>query len=318
MFGGTVFLSRAIAEEGVRRGHQVTCASRGVSGSVPPGASHITIDRDGEIPVELTAHPDGATPYDVVIDIARKPSQVRKAAEAFSEAHWIFVSTISVYAESGGTLSPIDHDVDMTSSPEAYGGMKVACEQIVRSHTQAPMIIRPGLIAGPGDPSGRFTYWPARLAEPGPVLAPGSPVDPAQLIDVRDLAAWIVICAEERQEGTFDGTAPSITWGEFLAETGLGVGAQPEVTWVDHDFLLAHEVQPWAGPEAIPLWLPQPEHANMATIDVTASLAAGLTIRPLADTARDTLAWLQSNADAITSGMAREREVQLLAAWSRR
>jgi 2'-hydroxyisoflavone reductase len=321
VFGGTVFLSRAIAEDALRRGHDVTCASRGASGAPPAGAHHLVIDRDQELPGDFTT-PAAEPTYDAVIDVARKPSHVRAAVAAYPEAHWVFVSTISVYADGGGTLSPIDDDVEVTSSPEAYGAMKVACEQLVRSHTQSPTIIRPGLIAGPGDPSGRFSYWPARLSDPTvnarPVLAPGDPEDPAQLIDVRDLAAWVVLCAEDRQGGTFDGTAPSLTWREFLAETSRGIGVDPPLTWVDQEFLLARDVQPWAGPDALPMWLPQPEHAAMATIDVSNSLAAGLTIRPLADTARDTLAWLRATPTAVTTGISRDREAALLEAWSNR
>lgn len=315
VFGGTVFLSRAIAEEALRRGHDVTCASRGVSGTVPDGAHHLTIDRDRELPGDFTT-PSAEPAYDAVIDIARKPSHVRKALEAFAEAHWVFVSTISVYGDDGGTLSPIEDDVDVTA--ESYGGMKVACEQLVRSHTQAPTIVRPGLIAGPGDPSGRFTYWPIRFAEPGPVLVPGDPTDPAQLIDVRDLAAWIVTCAETQQEGTFDATGPSTTWGDFTEQVAQGVDARPDLVWVDHTFLATHDVAPWVGPDALPLWLPQPDNAAMVSLDVSDALAAGLALRPLADTARDTLTWVRSTPDAAQTGLSRSRETELLQAWTQR
>lgn len=313
VFGGTVFLSRAIAEEALRRGHEVTCASRGVSGTVPDGARHVRIDRDQDLPPDFIT-PSAEPTYDAVIDIARKPSHVRRAVAAFAEAHWVFVSTISVYGADGGTLSPIEDDVEVTS--DSYGGMKVACEQMVRSHTQAPTIIRPGLIAGPGDDSGRFTYWPARFAEPGPVLVPGSPTDPAQLIDVRDLAVWIVTCAETQQEGTFDGTSPSTSWGAFTKEVAQGVGVSPELTWVDHNFLATQDVAPWSGPDSLPMWLPQPDNAAMVSIDVSESLAAGLTIRPLAETARDTLAWLAATPDGEQTGIPRDREKELLRAWS--
>ena len=142
---------------------------------------------------------------------------MRTAVAAFPDAHWVFVSTINVYEDEStpggrpGTLperEPITEDVDLAEDPEAYGPMKVACEQIVRAGAASAMVIRPGLIVGPGDPTGRFSYWPARMGdvpEHPEVLAPGDPDDSVQVIDVRDLAAWIVDSAEARRTGVFDG-----------------------------------------------------------------------------------------------------------------
>ena len=182
VLGGTLFLSKAVAEEAVRRGHDVTCACRGESGAVPDGARHVVWDRDQPAPAELTDET-----YDAVVDVARHPSRVRSAVAALPDAHWVFVSTISVYADNsvpGGSpgvtpeLEPITEDVDLRENMEAYGPMKVACEQAVLAGTASAMVIRPGLIIGPGDPSGRFTYWPLRLRDAGDggeVLAPGRP-----------------------------------------------------------------------------------------------------------------------------------------------
>ena len=212
MLGGSVFLSRAVAEEALRRGHEVTCACRGTSGSVPERARHVAADRSAGLPDEL----DDA--YDAVVDVARHPSWVRAAVGRFPSAHWVFVSTINVYADDAtpgggpGTLplrEPVHEDVDLREDPEAYGPMKVACEQAVRDGAGSATVVRPGLIVGPGDPSGRFAYWPARLADTADhpeVLVPGSADDPVQVIDVRDLAAWLVTLAEQRRTGTFDGT----------------------------------------------------------------------------------------------------------------
>ncbi len=136
------------------------------------------------------------------------------------------------------------------------------------------------------------------------------------MIDVRDLAAWIVTCTEARRTGTFDGTAPSTTWGEFLDHVSEGAGVVGDLTWVDQEFLIAHEVAPWSGPDSVPMWLPQPDMAGMSTIDVSASLASGLTIRPLAETSHDTLQWLHGTPDAATTGISREKERELLAAWA--
>ena len=212
VLGGTMFLSRAVAEEALRRGHDVTCACRGVSGTIPDGAAHVVWDRGGEeTPPDLTS---GS--FDAVVDVARHPSYVRNAVAALPDAHWIFVSTINVYSDDSipnGTPDtlplhePVDTDEDPTASPEVYGAMKVSCERTVLDGAASAMVVRPGLIVGPGDPTGRFSYWPSRLADGGEVLAPGSPDDAVQVIDVRDLAAWIVDAAEARSTGVYDGTS---------------------------------------------------------------------------------------------------------------
>ncbi|MGL5827787.1 MAG: NAD-dependent epimerase/dehydratase family protein [Nocardioides sp.] len=341
VFGGTVFLSRAVAEDAVARGHEVSCACRGISGSVPAGARHLVHDRDRDTPVALL---ESEHRFDAVIDLARKPSHVRSAVAALPDPHWVFVSTISVYAgppadqadsapsaevvgAAGGTLDEtarrplldaVADDLDPATSPTAYGAMKVACEDIVRAETTAPTIIRPGLIAGPGDPSGRFSYWPDRVAEGGLVLVPGEPADPAQVIDVRDLATWIVTCAEQHRAGTFDATAPTVRFADLLAEVAHGVGANLDPAWTDHEFLIDQGVAPWAGPDSVPMWLPMPDPAELTTIDVSKALAAGLRIRAIRDTARDTLAWLRSTPNAARTGISRDREAQLLAAWAAR
>ncbi|MEP9363208.1 NAD-dependent epimerase/dehydratase family protein [Nocardioides sp. CN2-186] len=322
VLGGSVFLSKAVAEEALRRGHEVTCANRGTSGSVPDGAELVAWDRSQPVPAELAA-----AAYDVVVDVGRHPSWVRSAVAAFPNAHWVFVSTISVYADletPGGragtlpVLEPIRDDVDLSVDMAAYGPMKVACEEIVRAGADSWVVVRPGLIVGPGDPSGRFTYWPARVADASAakeVLAPGLPGDSTQVIDVRDLATWLVTLAEERTTGDFDATAHATTMADLLAEVVAGCAADVELTWVPQEFLAEQGVQPWAGPDSVPLWLPRPEHDGMTAIDVSPSYAAGLATRPVADTARDTLAWLRATPDATVTGIGREREAALLAAW---
>ena len=329
VFGGTVFLSRAVAVEAVRRGHDVTCVCRGTSGSVPDGAQHQVFDRESHDLAAVTVQ----GPFDAVVDVARLPSWVGPAVAALAHAHWVFVSTISVYADPAApgnaqtlhTLEPLNDDSEaLGSDPATYGRLKVACERLVSAGSASHTVIRPGLIIGPGDPSGRFSYWPARLAQPGPVLAPGSPHDPVQVIDVRDLAAWIVTCAEERTQGVFDGTGPQQRWADFLTQIAAAVAAPNpgesdagslELMWVDQNFLLTQGVDPWSGPTAVPLWLPQPDFAGFVGNDVTDALAAGLRIRPLGESARDTLRWLHAEPRAPISGISREREAELLAAW---
>jgi nucleoside-diphosphate-sugar epimerase len=285
---------------------------------VPDGAAQVVWDRAEPVPAGLVE-----TAYDAVVDVARMPSWVRSAVAAFADAHWVFVSTINVYADEStpggrpGTLplrEPIADDVDLTEDPEAYGPMKVACEQAVRDGAASWTVIRPGLIVGPGDPTGRFTYWPARLADGGEVLAPGRPEDRMQVIDVRDLAAWIVTAAEARTGGDYDGVGEVLAMGDLLAQVASGCGVEPELTWVPQELLAEQGVEPWAGPGSVPLWLPRPEYDGMCAHDPEPSYAAGLVLRPLADTARETLAWLQATPGATVTGMTREREAEVLAA----
>ena len=318
VLGGTVFLSRAVTEEAVRRGHEVTCACRGESGTVPDGATHVAWDRDQPVPDALA----DAT-YDAVVDVARHPSRVRSAVAAFSDAHWVFVSTINVYADDsrpGGTPDTLPlreavlTDEDPTSAPEMYGAMKVGCEQLVTAGAASATIVRPGLIVGPGDPSGRFSYWPARLADGGDVLAPGAPDEVVQVIDVRDLAAWLLELAEARTTGVFDGTGRETTRADFLEQVAAGVGSRPTYLWADQEFLAAQGVEPWAGPRSLPVWLPLPEYAGLLAHDVGASFRAGLRTRPLVETARDTLAWLRAHPDAPVTGLTRDEEAVVLAA----
>lgn len=313
VLGGSVFLSRAVAAEAVARGHDVTCACR--SGAIPSGAVHVPLDRSLHDPVD--------DEYDAVVDVARTPSFVRAAVAAIPNAHWVFVSTINVYDDTstpGGTPAtlrlhePEPRDVD-PSAEGAYGRMKVACEELVSDAIDSCTIVRPGLIVGPGDPTGRFSYWPARLRDGGEVLAPGNPGDVVQVIDVRDLAAWIVSAAEHRLPGTFDGVGPAQPIGELLdgvasgVATGLGDRLDARFTWADQEFLTAHEVVPWAGPGSLPLWLPRPEYDGMLAHVST------IPTRPIAETAADLVAWLAGADDVPVTGLSRDEEAALLAQW---
>jgi nucleoside-diphosphate-sugar epimerase len=236
----------------------------------------------------------------------------------------VFVSTISVYADEStpagrpGTLPllPSQHDdVDLDEDISAYGPMKVACEEIIREEAASATIIRPGLIVGPGDPSGRFTYWPARMAGGGWVLAPGRPEDSIQVIDVRDLASWIVNSAESRLAGDYDGIGSMTTMGDLLRAIARGCAADVGLIWVSQKFLFDQHVRPWAGPDSVPLWLPRPEYDGMAAHDAAPSYDAGLVTRSIAETAYDTLLWVRAVPDVTITGIDREREIELLAAF---
>lgn len=265
-----------------------------------------------------------AATYDAVVDVSRTPSHVRRAVAAWPGAHWVFVSTVNVYADTAtpdpGTdsalVEAITDDRDLGEDPEAYGGMKVACERLVLDGAARATVVRPGLIVGPGDPTGRYGYWPERLADPGAVLGPGDPSDRVQVIDVRDLAAWIVRLVGSGTTGTYDGVGPVTPVGDLLAGIAEGVGADPEVVWPGPEFLAEQGVEPWMGEGALPLWLPRPEYDGMLTHRFDLAAAAGLAVRPAADTARDTLAWMRAHPDAPRTGMSREREAEVLAAWS--
>ena len=320
ILGGTQFLGRAIAAHACASGHDVTCAARGVTGMVPHGARLIRVDRD---------EPDGLAPlageaFDAVVDVSRHPGQVRRAVAALKAraAHWTFVSTVSVYADNrtpgqraatAQLREPTGPEIEH-STEEIYGAAKVACEQAVGADA---FICRAGLIAGPEDPTGRFTYWPARLARGGEVLVGGTPDDAMQLIDVRDLAQWIVHVAQTGLTGCFDGIGPSITRREFIAACARGVDAHCTFTWADRAFLEEQNVKRWTGARSLPLWLPLPDYAGFATRDTTPARDAGLTVRPLADTARDTLSWMRAHAGPVT-GLIADEESAVLAAWHAR
>jgi nucleoside-diphosphate-sugar epimerase len=295
VLGGTRFLSHAVAAEALARGHGVACAARGESGPVPDGAALVVVDRDA--PGAL----DGlrGRRFDAVVDVARSPAWVAAALDALagSAAHWTFVSTVSVYADpaalGAGTdaalVAPV-HEGDPAADPLVYGGMKVVAEDAVRAALgDRALVVRAGLICGPGDPSDRFGYWPARFARGGRAVVPDAPDQPAQLVDVRDLAAWIVDAGERGLAGTFDASGPRTTLGAVLDEVAAAVGAPDlERVPVAPDALTAAGVAPWAGPRSLPLWLPA-SHAGIAARDTAPAAAAGLRCRPVADTARAAL-----------------------------
>ena len=317
ILGGSQFLGRAIAAHACTTGHDVTCAARGHAGPIAPGASFVFVDRDA---------PDGLAPlrgqeFDAIVDVSRHPGQVRRAVAALKPhaGHWSFVSTVSVYADNrtpgqhAGTaalLAPTSADVAF-SNEETYGAAKVACEQAIGEDA---FICRAGLIVGPEDPTGRFSYWPARLARGGEVLAPGTPGDLAQFIDVRDLAQWIVHAAEIGLTGIYDGTGPTRSRGALLTECAAALDSDCTFTWVDQAFLADQDVKPWSGPRALPLWLPLPDYAGFAARDTTPARQAGLTVRTVSETARDTLDWLRF-AKGRVDGLTSDEERQVLRAW---
>ena len=320
ILGGSSFLGRAIATCAAAAGHDVTCAARGQSGPIAPGARFVFIDRDAPDGLEPLVHRE----FDAVVDVSRHPGQVRRAVAALKRrsGHWTFVSTVSVYADNrtpgqradtAPLKEPTAPNVEF-GTEEIYGTAKVACEQAVGENA---LICRAGLIVGPEDPTGRFSYWPSRLARGGEVLAPGTPEDAVQFIDVRDLSQWIVHAAQSRLTGIFDAIGPTRGRGEVLAECASALGTSCTFTWVDRAFLEEHDVRRWAGPRSLPLWLPLPDFSGFATRDTEPARTAGLQARAVSESARDTLDWLRASNGPV-AGLTIDEERELLAAWHAR
>jgi 2'-hydroxyisoflavone reductase len=220
------------------------------------------------------------------------------------------VSTRSVYADlsSSPTEDAATHgDVDSEEIMEHYGELKAMCERVAAKRRGA--IVRPGLIVGPHDPTGRFTYWPHRIARGGDVLAPGSPDEPVTLIDVRDLGEWIVHLCETETEGVFN-AIDRTTWGELLAACVRAAGSDARLVWVPSDWLAEQGVGEWME---LPLWVTSDELKGLHHVENARAVAAGLTFRPHEETARATLADAETTDEA---GMQPEREGELLAAWA--
>ena len=323
ILGGTVFLGRHLTEIALAHGHELTLFNRGRSNpGLFPGIETIHGDRD-----EGFAALAGRS-WDAVIDVAAYvPGQVELAASQITAGHYTLISTISVFADfSRQGLSESDEVavLDPSAEPEAasaYGPLKALCEQAIReARPEHSLIIRPGLIVGPFDPTDRFTYWPLRVARGGEVLAPEGGHVPVQLVDARDLAEWTLRMVEERATGTYNATSPAgaLTLGDVFkacitARPGVS-GADVSVTYVPEAFLRERGVSPWAQ---MPLWVGgDPSMAGFAGINVEKAVGAGLTFRPLAATAADTLAWAQAKTPTeLRAGITPEHEAQLLCAW---
>lgn len=327
ILGGTVFLGRHLVEIALARGHTLTLFNRGQHNpDMFPEAEKLRGDRDGG----LDALKDRT--WDAVIDTCGYvPRLVRASAEALAGAveHYTFISSLSVYADTSkpgldenapvGKLA--DEAVEQITG-EAYGPLKALCEQAAEQTLPGRVMnVRAGLIVGPHDPTDRFTYWPARVARGGDVLAPGQPESPVQFVDVRDLAAWIVRMAEARVTGVFNATGPDYVLPmRQLLETCQNVsGAPSKIIWVDEKFILGQNVKPWMD---MPLWIPQSDEsaAGFSNFNCHKAIAAGLTFRPLADTVQATLAWANTRpADhPWRAGLTPEREAHVLKAWGER
>jgi 2'-hydroxyisoflavone reductase len=301
ILGGTAWLGRTISADAVDRDHEVTCLARGESGVVPPGVRWVRADRD-----EVDAYDQVVGERrDAVIDVGRQPGQVRRAVAALEPVagRYLFVSSAIVYAdqrtlnqdESAPLLAPLTADV--MDSMADYGEAKAACEQAVLNGfgPDRSLLVRAGLIGGPGDPSGRSGYWPWRFATPSNpdavVLVPDAPGLPSALIDVRDLAAWLVTCAEGGTAGVFNAGANQMPLAEHLAVARTVAGHAGPLESAPPRWLGEHGVANWSGPKSLPLWLDDPDWYGMNARDTSRARAEGLRCRPLEATLADTLDW---------------------------
>lgn len=320
ILGGTAWLGRTVAEVAVQAGHDVTCVARGTG--VPEGVTLVQADRDLDDALSAVARADGAeaeggqpsgagTRWDAVIDVSLQPGHVRRAVRDLEPvaAKYLFVSTCSVYADQGEGGADEDAPLleplagDRMEAMEQYGHAKVACEQAVLDGfgAERSVIVRPGLIGGPGDPSGRTGYWAHRFTRPsnpdGRVLVPDATELPTAVIDVRDLAEFLIHVAVGAGQGVFNALGEPVPFPEHIeaarvAAQGVIRSERPvKPVRAAQDWLVVHGVAEWAGPRSLPLWIADRDWYGMNTRSIDRARAAGLILRPLADTLADSLAW---------------------------
>lgn len=330
ILGGTGFTGPFQVKYALSRGHKITVFNRGKthSGKLPEGVEQLIGDRNGQLEALKGKQ------WDVAIDNPTTlPAWVRDAAQILKGKveRYVFISTISVYADTSkgvdetAPLAKYDGPVPFKETLEAmkasgyktYGPLKALSEQETQKWFPGKsLIIRPGLIVGPGDETDRFTYWPVRIDCGGEVLAPGTPDDPVQFIDARDLAEWTIRMAENRETGIYNGTGPAkpLGMGEMLDGIKDALKSSARFTWVPAEFLQQQKVEAWSD---MPVWTG--EESGMARTNTSRALAKGLTFRPLAETARDTLAWFKSQKPErqanLRAGLTLEREAEVVAAW---
>lgn len=319
VLGGSLFLGRHLVEAALDRGHEVTIFNRGrTSPELYPEVEHLPGDRDAG---ELQALRNRS--WDAAVDTsARVPRWVRDSTELLAERvdHYTFISSVSVYADtrSAGTgeSAPVlhleDDAVEEITSAEVYGGLKALCEREAEGALPGRvLIVRAGLIVGPYDPTGRFTYWVHRIARGGGFLVPEPRDQPVQFVHGRDLADWILSLAEQRRAGVFNATGPAepLTMEMLVEAIREETGSAAKPIWLDEASLVERGVEAWSD---LPLWLApgmNPESAGFLAVDISRAFAAGLRFRPLVETIRDTLEHAETSTQA---GLDSDRERELL------
>ncbi|TDT80530.1 nucleoside-diphosphate-sugar epimerase [Arthrobacter sp. AG258] len=310
ILGGTAFLSKHIAAQALAAGHAVTCLARGTAGGPPRGTAWVQADRSAG----AAAYAQVEGEWDAVIEVARDPGPARGALKALAArtGHWTFVSSCSAYAdhsvpgaaEDAPLLPPLAPGIP--SAPENYGESKVAIEAATLEATAGNAhLCRAGLISGPGDPSDRYGYWPARFARnQEPVLVPDIAAHPTQAIDVRDLAAWILAAAVQGTTGALNACGEEVPFGALVDACRETAGHQGAPATAAEAWLVAQGINYWSGPDSLPLWLP-PGHEGFMARSNQAARAAGMVLRPWRETLADTL------ADERARGLDRPRKAGL-------
>lgn len=335
VLGGTGFTGPFTVEQALARGWQVSIFTRGKRNpdlfAEDPRVEKLVGDRDPDVGAGLAALLGRA--FDAVIDNSgHVPRHMRASVEllAPSVGHYLFVSSLSAYASHAVPDADEDAPLAALEAPSedftgpAFGPLKALCErELLTGMPGRSTVVRPGLIVGPRDFSDRFTYWPLRCRRGGDVLAPGAPDDPIQLVDGRDLSAFLLDLVEHRTSGVFNALGPrgGMRWGDVLDACVRAGGTSARLEWVSADFLEERGVQPWTD---LPVWMPpHGELAGFHRRNIERSLRAGLRLRPIEQTCRDTLAWWDTldaaRRDAPPKrGLSSEREGELLAAWRSR
>lgn len=331
ILGGTGFLGPAVVNKAIKRGHTLTLFNRGrTQPHLFPDIEKLQGDRDGGLDALKGRE------WDAVVDTSGYvPRIVKDSAELLAPnvKHYIFISTVSVYAthqnvnaDETDPVGTMDDETVEDITGATYGPLKALCEKAAETAMPGRVAnIRPGLIVGPGDGTDRFTYWPIRIARGGEVLAPGTPDDPIQIIDVRDLGEWIVRVVEQKTVGVFNAITPgrgdgALTIGSMLAGCMKGIESDARLTWVEADFLQQQGVAPWAH---MPAWVPPRDgYEGFGRRNVDRAVKAGLKFRPISDIARDTLAWFRTlpeeRQSRLRAGISAAREAEVLAAWHAR
>lgn len=320
IIGGTRFVGRHLVEAALARSHEVTLFNRGQSNpELFPQVRKIVGDREKDLD-QLRGQV-----WDAVIDVVGYvPRLVRLSAEILKEkvSRYVFVSTISVFEDfrkvgitESDPLAKLEDETVEEVGGETYGPLKALCENVVQEiYGERALIVRPGLVVGPQDPTDRFTYWPVRVSRGGEVLAPERPQAPVQFIDARDLAEFIIQLTEGHASGIYNATGPDyeLTIGRLLEVCKQVSGSDATFRWASLEFLNQNNVQPWSD---LPVWIPaEGETEGFTRFDISRAIGAGLKFRPLEETVRDTLAWARTRpADhEWRAGLKPEREQELL------
>jgi len=322
IIGGTRFVGRHLVEAALARSHEVTLFNRGKSNpDLFPQVETIIGDRAKDI-VKLKGRV-----WDAVIDVVGYlPRLVRLSAESLEATvgRYVFISTISVYEnfrkigidESDPVAKVQDETVEEVTG-ETYGPLKALCEQTVQDvYGERALVVRPGLVVGPHDPTDRFTYWPVRAGRGGEVLAPQKPEARIQIIDARDLAEFVLKSIEENASGIYNATGPDyeLTIGRLLEVSKQVSGSDAEFRWASPEFLNQNKIEAWSD---MPAWVPDDEEGlGFARLDISKAINAGLKFRKLEETVRDTLEWAKTRSSdhEWRAGLTAEREAQVLAA----